>query len=78
MTWKPISDQIVVANVDGKVRQLLVTAWDSYTGAIKVDWPRHHPALVSANLFSHAGKTKIAQSDFEPLDPDSFRAATSG
>ena len=47
MAWKPIAGQVVLARLDGKVRQVLVTAWDSYTGAVRVDWPPENPAVVS-------------------------------
>jgi hypothetical protein len=77
MPWKPISDQFVVANLGGKVRQILVTAWNSDTGAVRVDWPPQVPALA-ANRFSHVGRTKIEVAQYEPIDPDSFRAATRG
>jgi hypothetical protein len=78
MPWKPITDQFVVANLGGKVRTLLVTAWNSDTGEIKVDWPPQIPAIVPPNRFSHAGRTKIEKARYEPLDPDTFRAATKG
>jgi len=47
MPWKPIAGQVVLARLDGKVRQVLVTAWDSYTGAVKVDWPPENGAVIS-------------------------------
>lgn len=78
MPWKPITEQFVVANLGGKVRRLRVTAWNSDTAAVQVDWPPQIPAVVSPNPFSHVGKTKIEQARYEPLDPDAFRAATKG
>jgi len=78
MPWKPIAEQVVVANLGGKVRQLLVTAWNSDTGAVQVDWPPQVPAVVSPNSFSHVRTTKIEKAHYEPLDPDSFRAVTTG
>jgi hypothetical protein len=76
MPWKPITDQLVVANLGGKVRQLVVTAWNSDTGAVQVDWPL--PVVVSPYRNSTARKTKIEKALYEPLDPDAFRVATSG
>ncbi len=77
MPWKPITDQVVVANLGGKVRQVVVTAWNSDTGAVKVAWPPH-VAEVPPNRFSHVGKTSLDHARYEPLDPDSFWAATKG
>jgi hypothetical protein len=76
MRWKPISDQLVVANLDGKVREVLVTAWNPFTSAVKVAWPPENKARVSRRGFSHIGETEIAESHYEPLDPDAFSAAT--
>jgi hypothetical protein len=76
--WKPITEQYVVANLGGKVRQLLVTAWNSDTGAVKVDWPPQVPFTVSPNRFSHAGRTSVNKALYEPLDPDGFMTATRG
>jgi|GEM_PF-2505862 len=78
MPWRPITEQFVVANLGGKVRQLLVTAWNSRTGAVKVDWPPQSPAVISPNRFSSAGRTSLEKARYEPLDPDAFWAATSG
>ena len=39
MPWKPVTGQIVFARLDGQVREVTVTAWDSYTGTVRVDWP---------------------------------------
>jgi len=77
MPWKPITDQRVVANLGGKVRQLVVTAWNSDTGAVQVDWPPP-PVVVSPHRYSTVRKTKIEKALYEPLDPDAFRAATKG
>jgi len=78
MPWKPVADQFVVANLGGKVRQLLVTAWNSDTGAVKVDWPPQVPAAASPNRFSHQGRTNVDKALYEPLDPEGFSAATTG
>jgi hypothetical protein len=77
MPWKPIVEQFVVANLGGKVREVLVTAWNSDTGAVKVDWPPQIPS-ISPNRFSHSGKTSIEKARYEPLDPEGFKAATKG
>ena len=77
MPWKPIADQLVVANLGGKVRQLLVIAWNSDTGAVQVDWPPP-PVVVSPHRYSTVRKTKIEKALYEPLDPDGFRGATQG
>jgi hypothetical protein len=76
--WKPITEQFVVANLGGKVRQLLVTAWNSDTGAVKVDWPPQVPFAVSPNLFSHARGTSVDKARYEPIDPYTFMIATRG
>jgi hypothetical protein len=78
MAWKRISDQLVVAHLDGKVRQLLVTAWDSYSGAIHVDWPPVPPGATTHSAHTRVRKTTIEKSRYEPLDPEAFRLATSG
>jgi hypothetical protein len=78
MPWKPVAEQFVVARLGGKVRKLLVTAWNSDTGAVKVDWPPQTAAVMSRNRFSHTGKTKIEPALYEPLEPDAFRIATRG
>ena len=77
MPWMPIAGHFVVAKLDGKVRQVLVTAWNSYTGAVRVDWPLQTPAN-SSHRYSRTGSTKIDSSNFEPLDPEAFRAVTVG
>ena len=78
MPWKPITEQFVVANLGGKVRQILVTAWNSDTGEVKVDWPPQIPPVVPPNRFSHSGRTKLDKARYEPLDPEAFTAATTG
>jgi hypothetical protein len=45
---------------------------------VKVDWPPQITGLGSPNRFSHAGKTKVEKSFYEPLDPDGFLLATKG
>ena len=77
MPWKPVAGHFVVAKLDGKVRQVLVLAWNSGTGAVRVDWPLQTPAN-SSHRYSRMGNTVIDQSCFEPLDPESFRAVTVG
>ena len=78
MTWKPVAGHLVVANLGGKVRQVLVTAWNPGTGAVKVDWPPQNPAVVPRHRFSTVRQTEIAAACYEPLDPDAFRADTKG
>jgi len=78
MPWKPIAGQVVLARLDGKVRQVLVTAWDSYTGAVKVDWPPENGAVVSRYRLPNARKTVIDRARYEPLDPVAFNADTKG
>ena len=78
MPWKPITEQLVVANLGGKVRQILVTAWNSDTGAIKVNWPLQIPPAAFGNRSTHVGKTKLEVALYEPLDPDAFLTATRG
>jgi len=73
MPWKPIAEQYVVANLGGKVRRLLVIAWNSDTGAVKVDWP---PQVRSVHRHSPVRKTKIEPSLYEPLEPNGFKSAT--
>jgi hypothetical protein len=77
MPWKPVTEQFVVANLGGKVRQLRVTAWNSDTEAVKVDWPIQ-VTTSSPSRFSNQGKTKIEKAFYEPLDPDGFLTATRG
>jgi len=76
MAWKRITEQTVVAHLGGKVRQILVVAWETHSGAIQVEWPLQNPA--HAVRYSHAGRTRIEKVDYEPLDPEGFRIATSG
>ncbi len=76
--WKPVTEQFVVANLGGKVRTLLVTAWNSDTGAVKVDWPPQVPFARSPNRFSHAGRTSVDKARYEPIDPEAFLSATRG
>jgi hypothetical protein len=76
-SWRPISGQLVVANLDGKVRQVLATAWNPFTHAVKVAWPPENEAGISRRGFSHIGQTEIAEARYEPLDPDAFKSATS-
>lgn|ERR1700688_4832062 len=79
LPWKAVTGQIVIARLDGQVRELLVTAWHRYSGAVKVAWPPQNPAVVSRHPFSsNVGKTEIAEAGYEPLDPESFRLATKG
>jgi len=78
MPWKPVTGQVVIARLDGHVRELLVTAWNSDSGAVKVAWPPQNAAVVSRRAFSDVGKTQIAEARYEPLDPDAFKAATRG
>jgi hypothetical protein len=77
MPWKPVTGHFVVAKLDGKVRQVLVLAWNSGTGAVRVDWPLQTPNS-SPHRYSRMGSTVIDKSCFEPLDPESFRAVTVG
>ena len=79
MPWKPVTGQVVIARLDGHVREFLVTAWNSDTGDVKVAWPPQNPAVASRRpLSSNVGKTQIAEARYEPLDPDAFRSATRG
>jgi hypothetical protein len=77
MTWKPIRAQAVVARLDGRARKVLVTDWESYSGAVKVAWPPQHPSVAS-RLSTKARRTRLAEDQYEPLDPESFRLATKG
>ena len=67
----------MVARLDGRVREVRVTDWDSYSGAVRVLWPPQPPSAV-ARLSQNFGKTKIAEAQYEPLDPESFKVATKG
>ena len=75
MPWKPVAGHFVVAKLDGKVRQVLVLAWNSGTGSVRVDWPLQTPAN-SSHRYSRMGSTVIDKSCFEPLDPEGFSAVT--
>ena len=75
MPWKPVVGHFVVAKLDGKVRQVLALAWNSGTGAVRVDWPLQTPAN-SSHRYSRMGSTVIDKSCFEPLDPEGFSAVT--
>ena len=77
MPWKPVVGHFVVAKLDGKVRQVLALAWNSGTGAVRVDWPLQTPAN-SSHRYSRMGSTVIDKSCFEPLDPEGFSAVTEG
>ena len=77
MTWKPVTGQVVVARLDGRLRKVLVTDWESYTGAVKVAWPPIPPS-VAPRYSANARRTQIAEAEYEPLDPESFRLATKG
>ena len=76
MAWQPVSGQVVVAHLDGKVRQVLVTAWNPYTRAVKVSWPPKGTAAVSHHRFPVVRNTEIGEASYEPLDPHAFREAT--
>jgi len=77
MPWKPVTGQIVIARLDGQVREVVVTAWHRYSGAVKVAWPPQPPTVFSRHPFSTSvGKTEIPEAQYEPLDPDAFGAAT--
>jgi hypothetical protein len=78
MTWKPVTGQSVLVRLDGQVRQVVVMAWDSFNGAVKVAWPPQNPALLPGHRSSRTRTTEIAVARYEPLDPESFRAATRG
>jgi len=74
MPWKPIAEQLVIATLDGKVRKILATAWNSDTGAVQVEWPP--PAVGSPHRYSSTRRTTINQDRYEPLDLEAFSAAT--
>jgi len=78
MPWKPVTGQVVVARIDGYVRELLVVAWNSGNGDVRVAWPRHNPAVTPLHRFSTVRTTQISKAHYEPLDPDGFGAATRG
>jgi len=79
MAWKVVTGQVVIARLDGQVREVVVTAWDPYSGAVRVAWPPRSPDFASRHpLSSNVGKTEIAEARYEPLDPEAFRLATKG
>ena len=80
MAWKPIGQQQwVLARLDGKVREVLVTAWESYSGAVTVAWPPDNQVAAARYPYSRKAKrTEIAKTGYEPLDPDAFKLATEG
>jgi len=78
MAWKAITGQVVLARLGGQVREVTVTAWDSYTGAVRVDWPPESPATVSRYRPPRLRKTELDKASYEPLDPIAFRANTKG
>jgi hypothetical protein len=73
-----MTGHLVIANIGGQVRQLLVTAWNPYTKAVKVAWPPQSAAVGSRHRFSNFGQTEIDEAHYEPLDPDGFRSDTHG
>jgi len=78
MPWKPVTGLIVFARLDGQVREVVVTAWDSYTGAVRVDWPPESLATVSRYRPPRLRQTELDVARYEPLDPIAFRANTEG
>jgi hypothetical protein len=78
MPWKPISGQAVLARIDGQVRELLVMAWNSDSGEVKVAWPPQNHATVSRHGPSSVRTTQLAKARYEPLDPEGFNAVTRG
>jgi len=78
MAWKSVTGQVVLARLDGQVREVVVTAWDSYTGAVRVDWPLENPTTASRYRASRVRKTELDEARYEPLDPVVFRANTKG
>jgi hypothetical protein len=70
--------QLVVAKLGGQVRQVLVTAWNPHTRAVRVAWPPQSGAIAERHRFSTASQVEIAESHYEPLDPDGFRAEANG
>jgi len=77
MTWKPVTGQTVIARLDGRARKVLVTDWESYSGAVKVAWPPQPPSVAS-RFSAKSRRTQLAEGQYEPLDPESFRLATKG
>jgi hypothetical protein len=79
MVWKAVTGQIVLARLDGQIREVTVTAWNPISGAIKVAWPVQNAAFSSRHpRSSNFGKTEVAETRYEPLDPEAFRLATKG
>ena len=78
MPWKPVKGQAVIARLDGHIRELEVMAWNSENGDIKVAWPRQNPAVAPRHRLANMRTTQISKLRYEPLDPDSFGAATRG
>ena len=78
MAWKPVTGHVVIARLDGQVREVLVTAWNSIGGAVRVAWPPTHPAVAPRHRFAMVRQTEIAAACYEPLDPVAFRADTTG
>jgi len=78
MSWKPIKSQLVMANLDGRVRQVRATEWDPDTGGVKVAWPPQDPRVASYTRFPMVKMTQLDEARYEPLHPDAFRAATKG
>ena len=78
MRWRAISGQLVVANLDGEVRQVLVTAWNPFTSSVKMAWPPENRTAVSCRGRPQVGQTEIAEASYEPLDLDAFGATTKG
>jgi hypothetical protein len=74
MPWKPIAEQLVIATLDGKVRKVMATAWNSDTGAVQVEWPP--PTVASAHRSSSTRRTTITQDRYEPLDLEAFGVVT--
>ena len=60
MPWKAVAGHFVVAQLDGKVRQVLALAWNSGTGAVRVDWPLQTPAN-SSHRYSRIGEHRHRQ-----------------
>ena len=76
MSWKPIKSQLVMANLDGRVRQVRATEWNPETGAVKVAWPPQDPTVGSRTRFSTVKMTQLDAARYEPLHPEAFRSAT--
>ena len=78
MSWKPIKSQLVMANLDGRVRQVRATEWNPETGAVKVAWPPQNPRKASHTRFSMVKMTQLDEAWYQPLHPDAFTSATRG